>query len=76
VLLGFGDEPVAIVEITESRVVRADEIDPDFARDEGEGFETVGDWRRAHEEFWADYEIRDDTLIVAVRFKVVERLGD
>lgn len=73
-LLGFDDEPVAIVETTEARVLRAGDVDLAFARDEGEGFETVDDWRRAHEEFWSDQVIDDDTLIVALRFKLVERL--
>jgi uncharacterized protein YhfF len=50
-LLGFDDEPVAVVETTEIRVLRAGDIDLPFALDEGEGFETVADWRRAHEEF-------------------------
>jgi len=74
VLLGFHDEPVAVVETTEVRVVRVADVDLAFARDEGEGFETVASWRHAHEEFWADEEIDDDTLIVAERFRVVERL--
>ena len=74
VLLGFGDEPVAVVETTEVRVLRAAEVDLAFALDEGEGFESVADWRHAHEEFWADREIDDDTLIVAERFRVVDRL--
>jgi uncharacterized protein YhfF len=73
-LLDYDDEPVAIVETTEVRVLRVDEVDLQFARDEGEGFETVADWREAHERFWADREIRDDTLIVAERFRLVERL--
>lgn len=75
VLLGFDDEPVAVVEATEVRVLRVADVDLAFALDEGEGFETVADWRRAHEEFWADHEIDDETLIVAERFKVVERLA-
>jgi uncharacterized protein YhfF len=74
VLLGFDDEPVAVVQTTEVRVVRVADVDLAFALDEGEGFETLADWRRAHEEFWADHEIDDDTLIVAERFKVVERI--
>ena len=74
VLLDFDDEPVAVVETTEVRVVRVADVDLAFALDEGEGFETVADWRHAHEEFWADQEIGDDTLIVAERFRVVERL--
>lgn len=74
VLVGFDDEPVAVVQTTEVRVVRAGDVDLAFALDEGEGFETVADWRRAHEDFWADQEIDDNTLVVAVRFKLVEHL--
>ena len=74
-LLDFDDKPVAVVETTEVRIVRAGDVDLQFARDEGEGFETVEDWRRAHERFWAEHEIDDDTLIVAERFTLVERLS-
>ena len=73
-LLDVDDRPVAVVETTEVRVVRVADVDRAFARDEGEGFESVADWRHAHERFWADREIGDDTLIVAERFKLVERL--
>ena len=72
-LLGYDDEPVAVVEVTESRVVPAAEIDEQFARDEGEGFETVDDWREAHEHFFGR-SIRPETKIVAVRFRVLEQL--
>jgi uncharacterized protein YhfF len=72
-LLGYEDEPVALVEITESRVVPAAEIDEDFARDEGEGYESVEDWRIAHERFFGS-PIETDTWIVAIRFRVVEQL--
>ena len=73
-LLDFDDRPVAVVETTEVRVLRADEVDLQFARDEGEGFETVADWREAHERFWAEREIADDTLVVAERFRLIERI--
>jgi uncharacterized protein YhfF len=73
-LLDFDDRPVAIVETTEVRIVPAGEIDLEFGIDEGEGFETVADWRAAHENFWASREITDETLIVAERFRLVERL--
>jgi len=72
-LLGYGDEPVAVVELTESRVVPAAEIDERFARDEGEGYESVDDWRIAHERFFGR-RIEPETEIVAIRFRVVERL--
>jgi uncharacterized protein YhfF len=73
VLLGYDDEPVAVVEVTESKVVPAGEIDVGFARDEGEGFQSVEDWRVAHEAFFGR-PIGPETAIVAVRFRVVERL--
>jgi uncharacterized protein YhfF len=72
-LLGYDDEPVGVVEITEAKLVPAGEIDLAFARDEGEGFESVDDWRIAHEEFF-EQELAPETLIVAVRFRVVKRL--
>ena len=72
-LVDFDGEPVAVVETTELRIVRAGDIDLAFARDEGEGFESVDDWRLAHEEFFQQ-PILPDTQIVATRFTLVERL--
>jgi len=72
-LLGYDDEPVGIVEVTEARVIPAGEIDVQFARDEGEGFESVDDWREAHERFF-ERPLPDDTPIIAIRFRLVERL--
>jgi uncharacterized protein YhfF len=72
-LLGYDDEPVGIVEVTEARVLPAAEIDEQFARDEGEGFESVEDWRLAHERFF-EQPIEPDTPILAERFRLVERL--
>lgn len=74
-MLGYDDEPVAVVETTAWRVLPAGEVDLQFARDEGEGFESVADWRAAHERFWSEKTITDDTLIVAEYFRVVEKLG-
>ena len=71
VLLDFDDEPAGVVEITEVRVVPAGEIDLQFARDEGEGFESVEAWRVAHERFF-EQPLLDDTQVVAVRFRLVE----
>ena len=71
-LLDFDDRPVAVVEVTEVRVVPAGEIDVQFARDEGEGFESVEDWRVAHETFF-ERPLPADTPIVAMRFRLVER---
>ncbi len=72
-LVGLDEEALGVVETTEVRVVRAGDVDLMFARDEGEGFETVEDWRAAHARFWADRELTDDTLVICERFRLVER---
>jgi uncharacterized protein YhfF len=69
----YDDEPVAVVEVTDAQIVPAGEIDLDFAFDEGEQFESVEDWRLAHERFF-ERTIGPETEIVAIRFRVVERL--
>jgi uncharacterized protein YhfF len=87
VVIDAEDVPVAVIEITEVAVRRMADVDVTFARDEGEGFETVQDWREAHERFFGGYiddiradladpawKLDDDTQIVCERFRVVERL--
>jgi uncharacterized protein YhfF len=69
----YDDEPVAVVEVTDARIVRVREIDLRFARDEGEGFQSVADWHAAHERFF-ERTLGPDDLITAIRFRVVERL--
>jgi uncharacterized protein YhfF len=73
-LLGYNDEPLGVVKTTGLQFVRAADVDLQFALDEGEGFETVEQWRSAHERFWSDRQITDDTLIVCERFTLVGRL--
>ena len=70
-LLGYDDEPVGVLEVTEARVIPAAEIDERFARDEGEGFESVEEWRVAHERFFGQ-PIEPHTPIEAVRFRLVD----
>jgi len=72
-LVGYDDDALGIVETIEVRVVRAADVDLQFAVDEGEGFESVEDWRAAHERFWAgtEIELTDDTMIVCERFRLI-----
>jgi len=85
VVIDSEERPVAVIETIEVRIIRVDEVDLQFALDEGEGFTSVADWRAAHEGFWHSKEMRaalgepeisvtDDTMIVAERFRLVERL--
>jgi uncharacterized protein YhfF len=83
VVVDSQDRPVAVIETTEVRVVRAVDVDEQFAVDEGEGFESVADWRAAHERFWSSDAYReevgavtidDDTLVVCERFGLVSTI--
>lgn len=76
---------VAVIEIAEADVRRMGDVDLKFAIDEGEGFASVEEWRDAHVRFFTSPEmtaalgdppvsIDDDTPVVCVRFRVVERL--
>lgn len=84
-MLDSAGRPVAVVELTETRVVPLGEVDRRHALDEGEGFAGVEEWRRAHEEFWHSAQYReavglpgfvvdDATLVFAQRFRVVADL--
>ncbi|MDX2408249.1 ASCH domain-containing protein [Streptomyces microflavus] len=77
---------VAVLEMTEVRVLPLGEVDLQHALDEGEGYRSVAEWRAGHEAFWHGEEMReamgdpsftvdDGTMIVAERFRVVEVLG-
>jgi uncharacterized protein YhfF len=73
-MVGYDDEPVAIVEATEVRIVPCKEVDLQFARDEGEGFDSVAAWLAAHERFWEGHVITQETPIVCLRFRLVQTL--
>ncbi|MDG4810569.1 ASCH domain-containing protein [Micromonospora sp. WMMD1120] len=73
---------VAVIELTDVRVVRLADVDLRHAQDEGEGDESVAQWRAGHEAFWHSPEVRaeladpdftvdDDTLVVTERFRLV-----
>ncbi|GAA1363155.1 ASCH domain-containing protein [Streptomyces beijiangensis] len=76
---------IAVVEITEVRVLRLGDVDLQHAVDEGEEHGSVAEWRADHERFWHGEDMRealgdpgfvvdDDTMVVAERFRVTERL--
>jgi uncharacterized protein YhfF len=64
---------IAVIEIIAVDVIRLADADMRLARDEGEGFRSVAEWREAHEEFWSR-TVDDDTEVVVERFRVAERL--
>lgn len=73
-------EVVALVEVLEVSIIRLSEADERLAHDEGEGFSSVAEWRRAHEDYWRREvlpELRqlsaldDDTEVVVERFRTL-----
>jgi uncharacterized protein YhfF len=81
-VLGSGDEAVATVELTEVEVIRLGDVDFELVREQGEGFNTLTEWRDEHERLWREeviprlsgplaVELTDETKIVVERFKLV-----
>ncbi len=52
VILNGADEPVCIIETLELTVKSFDDVDEQFAYDEGEGDRSLAYWRDAHERFF------------------------
>jgi uncharacterized protein YhfF len=88
VLVDSSERPVAVLETLTCRVVRLADVDDRHALDEGEGYADARAFRIAHERYWNGYldtlrerlgdpglALTDDTLIVAERFRIVERLA-
>lgn len=67
------DRRVAVIEVTDVRVVRLGDVDLAHAIDEGEGDTTLATWRANHEDFFRSggYEVDDDSLVVLERFRLV-----
>ena len=87
VVVDSAEDPVCVIETTEVRILALRDVDEEFAREEGEGFDSVAQWRAAHEQFWhsdemraalgqSDFRVNDDTMMVAERFRLVELVAD
>jgi uncharacterized protein YhfF len=87
VVIDSAGEPVTLIEVVAVRVIRLADVDLAHAVGEGEGFNSVAEWRAGHEAFWHSDELRaelgdpaftvnDDTLVVAEQFRMItdERL--
>jgi uncharacterized protein YhfF len=71
-----------IIETTEVQTVRLVDVSLEHAVAEGEGYESVAEWRAGHTRFWSsaamqqelgtDFELTDESLVVLERFTVVQ----
>jgi uncharacterized protein YhfF len=78
---------VAVIETTAVRVIRLADVDLAHAVGEGEGYNSVAEWRAGHERFWhspdmraalddPQFTVNDDTRVVAQTFRFLERVRD
>ncbi|MEZ2371839.1 ASCH domain-containing protein [Arthrobacter sp. RCC_34] len=81
VVVDSAGTPVAVETVTSVEVRRLDAVTLEHALAEGEGFESIAEWRAAHEDFWHSDEFRDsigdpgfrvtdDTQVVCVRMSI------
>lgn len=77
VVTSFEGEPLCIVRTTEIRHLPFNEVDPQFAFDEGEGDQTLEDWQEGHWAYFSKeaslYEIGFDerSIVCCERFELL-----
>lgn len=55
ILLDGRDEPCAVIETTDVRILAFDAVTAEHAHAEGEGDRTLAHWRAVHERFWREH---------------------
>lgn len=77
VVTDFDGNPQCVIETTEVRLLPFSEVDAEFAFDEGEGDQTLEDWRRGHRKFFSEcchqsgIEFDESMLVCCKRFKLL-----
>jgi uncharacterized protein YhfF len=65
----------ATVEVVDVVLLPFAEVTWVFAESEGEGYDTIDDWREAHRRYWRDegVVVDDTTTVVCLSFRLVSR---
>ena len=77
VVTDFNGNPLFIIQTAEIRHLPFDEVDEQFAFDEGEGDQMLKDWRRRHRKYFTkeskelDIEFNEKSLICCERFRLL-----
>jgi len=77
IVLDGGGEPIGIVETTEVSIRKYNEVDADFACEEGEGDLSLRYWREAHKNFFSrtlpeiGKEFNEEMPLVCERFRLI-----
>jgi uncharacterized protein YhfF len=75
VLVDADGRAIALVRYTRVEVVPFAAVTWEFARAEGEGFNDIDDWQRAHRRYWqreSGIDVTDDEPVVCLWFDVLE----
>ena len=76
VVLDGNGKPAALIKTVEVSIRRFDEMDEQFAHDEGEGFRTLADWREGHKAFFErNGGFSPEMELVCEHFELVEVLS-
>ena len=76
VLDGHG-EPRCVIETTEVSYRRFDEVEANFAFEEGKGDRSLDHWRKAHRAYFTRQgKFSEDMMLMCERFRLVEVFGD
>ena len=79
IVLNGRSEPLGIVETIEISLRKYNEVDADFAREEGEGDLSLECWRAAHKRFFARIlakigkEFSEDMPLICERFHLIHK---
>jgi uncharacterized protein YhfF len=77
VVLDGRGTPRCVIESTEVTYRRYNEVDADFARDEGEGERSLACWREAHRRYFTRLgKFREDMMLMCERFRLLEIFAD
>lgn len=69
--------PRCVIETSEVTYRRFDEVDADFAFDEGEGDRSLAYWRSAHRTYFGRLgRFSEDMMLMCERFRLVEVFGE
>ncbi|MFT8593421.1 MAG: ASCH domain-containing protein [Bifidobacterium sp.] len=86
VIIDSDERPVGVLRQSGTTICRLADVTLEHCIREGEGYESIAAWRKAHEDFWTseeyrsslgrpDFRLNDDTQIVCERFELVETLA-
>jgi uncharacterized protein YhfF len=77
VVTDFNGSPLCVIQTTEIRHLPFDEVDAQFAFDEGEGNQTLENWRNGHWKYFTresqelDIEFNEKSLVACERFRLL-----